>query len=424
MSSSTQAIRKLKREYASLAAEPPHVGITVRPLEANFLHAHFLLSGEVFYDTPYEGGVYHGVLKFPKEYPFKPPSIICRTPSGRFKINEKICFSMSDFHPESWQPSWTIRTILNGFVSFMNGNDITTGGIDAPSAMRIRCARDSLSYCMEKDDLAMKIFGDVLEEINNERKEPGTAWPPSRPARPVCGQNASSSTTRVTQASAKPTVEQGSGKNAAKNKKKREKEKRKKLAARFLLDLKEQVPSFVSSVREELEKQFGLDVSSLQADHVCYRTDAMEQYTTLVDALRSSSDTFSMLVESEVGGRPIATFRLAMPIASSDGIHSVNVIEIPSPKQGSPYKAGLEHIEFVIGDSTHMSPTNHQVHQSVLKAWMDKHPSVEWDTRAITKDCNPDVSMKIELPDYGHVSVKFHLVSLENVIKVELEEPA
>jgi predicted metalloenzyme YecM len=237
-------------------------------------------------------------------------------------------------------------------------------------------------------------------------------------------QNPSSSTTTVTQASAKPSVEQGSGKNAAKNKKKREKEKRKKLAARFLSDLKEQVPSFVSSVREALGKQFGVDVSSLQADHVCYRTDSMEQYTALVDALRSSSDTFTMLVESEVGGRPIATFRLALPITSSDGVHSVNVIEIPSPKQGSPYTAGLEHIEFVIGDGTHMSPKNGQVHQSALKAWMDEHPCVTWNSKAIEKVCNPDVSTKIELPDYGHVSVKFHLISLENVIKVELEEAA
>ena len=93
MSSNSPAVRKLKREYGRLEAEPVHKGISVRPLESNFLHAHFLLSGEVFHDTPYEGGVYHGVLQFPKEYPFKPPSIIMRTPSGRFNPNNKICFS-------------------------------------------------------------------------------------------------------------------------------------------------------------------------------------------------------------------------------------------------------------------------------------------------------------------------------------------
>ena len=34
------------------------------------------------------------------------------TPSGRFEVNKKICLSISSFHPETWQPSWGIRTAL------------------------------------------------------------------------------------------------------------------------------------------------------------------------------------------------------------------------------------------------------------------------------------------------------------------------
>ena len=44
----------------------------------------------------------------------KPPSIYMVTPSGRFEVNMKICMSMSDFHPESWNPSWRVETILVG----------------------------------------------------------------------------------------------------------------------------------------------------------------------------------------------------------------------------------------------------------------------------------------------------------------------
>jgi len=33
-------------------------------------------------NTPYEGGVYQGKLKFPSEFPFKPPSIYMITPNG------------------------------------------------------------------------------------------------------------------------------------------------------------------------------------------------------------------------------------------------------------------------------------------------------------------------------------------------------
>jgi ubiquitin-conjugating enzyme E2 J2 len=89
MSSGT-ALRRLKKEYAIIDKEPPPGVLIVRPLERNFLHAHFLLGGEAFYDTPYEGGCFHGVLQFPKEYPMKPPAVIMRTPSGRFQPDKKV----------------------------------------------------------------------------------------------------------------------------------------------------------------------------------------------------------------------------------------------------------------------------------------------------------------------------------------------
>jgi ubiquitin-conjugating enzyme E2 J2 len=40
--------------------------------------------------------VYHGKVKFPEEYPFKPPGISMITPNGRFATNKRICMSMSD----------------------------------------------------------------------------------------------------------------------------------------------------------------------------------------------------------------------------------------------------------------------------------------------------------------------------------------
>jgi len=428
MSSNSPAVRKLKREYGRLEAEPVHPGIFVRPLETNFLHAHFILSGEVFYDTPYEGGVYHGVLQFPKEYPFKPPSIITRTPSGRFNPNNKICFSMSDFHPESWEPSWSIRTILGGFVSFMNGNEITTGGVDAPAAVRVKYAKQSLSHCIDsgKDELAMKIFDDVLTDIQGERKDLGSSWPPARTAATKASSKKVSPVEKSSAApmdtSPKPAVgeEGGGGKNASKNKKKKERERRKKLVAKFTKELEEQVPSFVTSASQALQAQFGLDVSKLMADHVCYRTDSMDQYTALAEALRSANDAYTQLIESEIGGRPIATFKLARPLISEDGSHLINVIELPSPKEGSPYPAGLEHVEFVIGDGSNSSPINSDAHQSAFDAWMEKYSVVDWNTKAKAKECNPDISTKIELADFGTISVKFHLMSLENVISFEL----
>jgi ubiquitin-protein ligase len=41
------------------------------------------------------------------------------TPSGRFQPDTRLCLTMSDFHPSSWNPSWSVATILNGLLSFM-----------------------------------------------------------------------------------------------------------------------------------------------------------------------------------------------------------------------------------------------------------------------------------------------------------------
>ena len=97
----TIAIRRLRKEYANIEKEPVQDAIA-RPLEDNILEWHFLLRGSK--DTDYLGGYYHGKVVFTRDYPMKPPSIMFMTPSGRFETNKKICMSMSDFHPESWNP--------------------------------------------------------------------------------------------------------------------------------------------------------------------------------------------------------------------------------------------------------------------------------------------------------------------------------
>ena len=103
-------------EY-KLIQKSPLDGIEVKPNESNIHEWHFLIRGAE--KTPYHGGEYHGKLMFPSEYPHAPPSIYMFTPSGRFETGVRICTSMSDFHPESWVPSWSVSTIIMGIASFM-----------------------------------------------------------------------------------------------------------------------------------------------------------------------------------------------------------------------------------------------------------------------------------------------------------------
>ncbi|KAJ2448831.1 Ubiquitin-conjugating enzyme E2 6 [Coemansia sp. RSA 2336] len=143
MAPKTAAVKRLNKEYMMIQKSPPEF-ITAKPLEKNVLEWHFIITGPP--DTPYEGGQYHGRLLFPKDYPFKPPSIQMITPSGRFEVNKDLCTSMSSYHPETWNPSWSVATIITGLLSMMTGEEIMTGGISASNDERKRLAQRSHDF--------------------------------------------------------------------------------------------------------------------------------------------------------------------------------------------------------------------------------------------------------------------------------------
>lgn len=106
---------------------------------------HFTIRGAP--DTDFAGGVYHGRILLPPEYPFKPPNIVFLTPSGRFETNTKVCLSFSSFHPELWQPAWGIRLILEALISFLpTPADGAIGALDWTKEERQKLARESVKF--------------------------------------------------------------------------------------------------------------------------------------------------------------------------------------------------------------------------------------------------------------------------------------
>ena len=108
-------VKRLMREAAELSQPTEHY--YAAPLEDNLFEWHFTVRGQE--GTSFENGIYHGRIIFPIEYPLKPPAVIILTPNGRFEIKKKICLSISEHHPETWQPSWSIRTVLLAIIGFM-----------------------------------------------------------------------------------------------------------------------------------------------------------------------------------------------------------------------------------------------------------------------------------------------------------------
>jgi ubiquitin-conjugating enzyme E2 J2 len=135
-----QAYKRLTKEYIAIQNSPPPF-IIARPSEKNILEWHYVITGPA--DSPYAKGQYWGVLLFPSEYPYKPPAIKMMTPNGRFATNERLCLSISDFHPSTWNPSWSVSTILTGLLSFMLEDTPTTGSITTTKEDKILLAAQS-----------------------------------------------------------------------------------------------------------------------------------------------------------------------------------------------------------------------------------------------------------------------------------------
>eukprot|EP00762_Andalucia_godoyi_P003393 ANDGO_06668.mRNA.1 Ubiquitin-conjugating enzyme E2 6 len=138
------AFTRLRKDYIALQRNPLPL-IDARPAASNILEWHFVLIGAQ--GTPYEGGCYHGRLLFPETYPFSGPSIVMFTPSGRFRPGDRICTTMSDFHPHAWSTFWTAGAILQGLQSFMLEEVASAvGSMTASDAQRREFAAKSWSF--------------------------------------------------------------------------------------------------------------------------------------------------------------------------------------------------------------------------------------------------------------------------------------
>ena len=118
--------------------------VRIGPLGKNLLRWHFSVMGAP--NSEYEGGIYHGRVLLPKDYPGSPPRIQVLTPSGRFIPGEDICLSASNFHPESWTPRWTVLSLVDALRLHMLTTANEIGGKDATPEERRQYARRSRQW--------------------------------------------------------------------------------------------------------------------------------------------------------------------------------------------------------------------------------------------------------------------------------------
>eukprot|EP01097_Dermamoeba_algensis_P000943 TRINITY_DN134_c0_g1_i1.p1 TRINITY_DN134_c0_g1~~TRINITY_DN134_c0_g1_i1.p1 ORF type:complete len:185 (-),score=51.50 TRINITY_DN134_c0_g1_i1:164-652(-) len=140
------------QEYKELINHPPE-GIVAGPVsEDNIFEWEALITGPP--GTPYEGGAFTALLKFPKDYPLNPPKMIFQTPMWHPNIykNGEVCISIlhppgeDTVHPEAslyftaaekWSPVQTVEKILISVVSMLaEPNDESGANLEAAKMWR------------------------------------------------------------------------------------------------------------------------------------------------------------------------------------------------------------------------------------------------------------------------------------------------
>ncbi len=154
------------------------------------------------------------------------------------------------------------------------------------------------------------------------------------------------------------------------------------------------VSEFVRKVQKCLQ-ELSISAESFELDHICYRVSSSEAYEFMKTQMQRIAD---LVVESDVNGRPIATYQLHSPIE----VHpwTVSVVEIPAPKAGKNTKNGLEHVEFTVhGD---------------LGEFLKANANLEFNTTGLTKPLNRVVELNLD-----DCAVKFNEMPLLRVIELE-----
>merc|ERR1719172_344024 len=86
------SVKRILREVRELAQNADLAIFAASPLEDNLFEWLFAVSG--------------------------PPAFAFLTPNGRFETGVRVCLSISQHHPEEWQPSWGVRTALTALQAF------------------------------------------------------------------------------------------------------------------------------------------------------------------------------------------------------------------------------------------------------------------------------------------------------------------
>jgi uncharacterized protein len=157
----------------------------------------------------------------------------------------------------------------------------------------------------------------------------------------------------------------------------------------------DQARHFLENIFQKMESKNIFLKEHWNVDHLCFRVSSIEKYEKYKQIFSNWSQ---LLIESEINGRMIASYKLNAPILFKH--YKIEVVELPAPKPGSKTPDGFEHIEVVCDLSF-----------SEIKKL---YPLCDFNESGLNKSFNQDI--KVQLNGFA---LKFHHMSLESVIAIE-----
>jgi len=138
-------------------------------------------------EHPYKGGFYLGNIECPADYPAKAPKINMLTENGKFKLahqqTDGICLSVSNLHPESWNPAWKVNQIVLGLLSFWHTGEYTYGSVESYDYPRdIPMDERRVGFAMKsgpevlKNEKFQEIFAEYADAIGITKQEKLPEW--------------------------------------------------------------------------------------------------------------------------------------------------------------------------------------------------------------------------------------------------------
>ena len=109
------ALKRINKELKDLEKDPP-TNCSAGPVGDDLFNWQATIMGPP--DSPYTGGVFFLTIKFPTDYPFKPPKVTFSTRIYHPNINSNgsICL---DILKDQWSPALTISKVLLSISSLL-----------------------------------------------------------------------------------------------------------------------------------------------------------------------------------------------------------------------------------------------------------------------------------------------------------------